>query len=68
MWSHLSHCAGVPMSSDNEGLSICAMDRAHQKRGDKALQESNNKHSLVTVIVYDRQILMHDIYHVMCIH
>lgn len=31
MWSHLSDCAGVPTSSDNEGLSICAMNRTHQK-------------------------------------
>lgn len=31
MWSHLSDCAGFPVSSDIEGLSICAMDRAHQK-------------------------------------
>lgn len=64
MWSHLSDCAGVPMSSDIEGLSTCTMDRAHQKGVNKALQESHNKSSLVTVIVYDRQILMHDIFHV----
>lgn len=33
MWSHLSDYAEVPVSSDTEGLSICAIDGAHQKGG-----------------------------------
>lgn len=39
MWSHLSLCAGVPMSADSEESSIGALDRAHQKNVHKALQE-----------------------------
>lgn len=38
---------GVPMSSDNEGSSICALDRAHQKRVYKALQEEITNSPLV---------------------
>lgn len=50
------------MSSDVEGSSICAVDRARQRGLNKALQEGHNKHSFVTVIVYDRQILVRDIF------
>lgn len=40
MWSHLSYCTEVPNSVDNEGLSICAMDRAHQKGWIKASRKA----------------------------
>lgn len=56
--SHLSLCAGVPMSADNEGSSICALDRAHQKSVYKALQEEITKQSLA-LVVWRRLFFMH---------
>lgn len=75
MWSHLSLCAGVPVSSDNEGLSIFAMDRAHQKGGDRTLRKAITNTPLFTLFftvlkfkewhfthhVYDDKLLSPDI-------
>lgn len=68
MWSYLSYCAEVPNSVDNEGLSICAMDRAHQKGWIKASRKAIITTGLFPLLFMMEWFLKHGTFLAACVY